>query len=96
MKEKYKNKMRTITAKYGDTNQLVTITVMYYDLVLVIVDGTVKDSRDDVYGEIFEIDEFAARGGYEGLLSERLDELGAGDDEVKKQIKDALLKAEQE
>lgn len=58
-----------------------TIIVAYQDLVITCVEGEVN-SAGNIYGIIYDVDNQAARGGYGGYITDRLQKLGVGNDDL--------------
>lgn len=58
-----------------------TIIVAYQDLVITCVEGEVN-SAGNIYGIIYDVDNQAARGGYEGYITDRLQKLGVSNDDL--------------
>jgi len=56
-------------------NNRVTVTVIWDDLVITVVEGE-ANKLGDVYGCIYDVDKDGARGGYECYLNERLEDIG--------------------
>ena len=73
--------MKYITVIPCDSPEKATIIVAYEDLVITCVEGEVN-SAGNVYGIIYDVDKQAARGGYEGYITDRLQVLGVDNDDL--------------
>ena len=63
------------------SEEKATIVVAYEDLVITCVEGEVN-SAGNIYGIIYDVDNQAARGGYEGYITDRLQVLGVYNDDL--------------
>lgn len=73
--------MKYITVIPTDWSDKATIIIAYNDLVITCVEGEVN-SAGNVYGIIYDIDRQAARGGYEGYITDRLQVIGVDNDDL--------------
>lgn len=63
------------------SEERATIIFAYEDLVITCVEGEVN-SAGNIYGIIYDVDNQAARGGYEGYITDRLQVLGVDNDDL--------------
>ena len=73
--------MKYITVIPTDWSDKATIIIAYNDLVITCVEGEVN-SAGNVYGIVYDVDNQAARGGYEGYITDRLQVLGVDNDDL--------------
>lgn len=72
--------MKEVTVIPSGSNN-ATIIIAYQDLVITCVEGEVN-SAGNIYGIIYDVDNQAARGGYEGYIIDRLQKIGMDTDDL--------------